>query len=141
MQLRTEDVIRHVGTVESIGERKCVVRIMQSDACQGCAAHSLCASSESREKLVEASTGGRELRVGQRVTVEGALRLGIRAVYICYVIPLLVLVCVLVAGIQMFGEAMGAVVALASLSLYYAVLYFMRDNVGRSFRFRISDES
>ena len=47
------EIIHHKGVVERIDGEKCYVRILQHSACAGCAAHKLCNSSESKEKIIE----------------------------------------------------------------------------------------
>lgn len=140
MNRRHQDTIRHRGIVDSIEGRKCVVRILQSSACQGCTARQLCSSSESKEKLVEVHVQEAGLEVGQHVMLEGSVRQGLRAVYICYLIPLAMMVGVLAYFTLRFSEEIGALSALASLSLYYLGLYLLRDRVGRNFVFRIVSE-
>lgn len=137
MYHKITDTIAHAGIVESIGDGKCVVRILQSSACSGCAAHQLCSSSESKEKLVEAEFEGMELRVGEHVVVEGTVRQGLRAVYIGYLVPLVLMVCALAIGVMLWDEGTGAVLSILALATYYAVLYIFRGRVGKSFAFRV----
>lgn len=132
-----KETIRHQGVVEQTGATTCVVRIMQQTACGGCSVKHLCKSSESKEKTVEASVGDVPVRVGQTVVVEGSLSLGFKAVWIAYAVPLLLMVAVLFLGCTLWGEDVGALLALGGLALYYAVLYLLRDHLNRRFRFRV----
>ena len=139
MQRSQDDIVRHTGIVESIGNGICKVRILQGAACQDCAAHNLCSGSESKEKVVEVQIDEPRVKVGQTVVVEATLRQGLHAVSICYIIPLILLVVSLAICISLFGEEVGALVSLAALSSYYFCIYLMREKIGRKFRFRISD--
>ena len=49
------DIIEHQGTVESIVGSHIRVRIVQTSACATCAAHKFCNSSESKEKMIDAT--------------------------------------------------------------------------------------
>jgi sigma-E factor negative regulatory protein RseC len=130
-----KETIRHEGIVEHIEADICRVRILQASACSGCSARQLCRSSESKEKIVEASLNGLEVQVGENVNVEGTVVQGLRAVYICYLIPLLLMVVSLFIGVKMGGDLTGILLSLAVLAVYYAVLYVFRNNIGKHFGF------
>lgn len=132
-----KETIRHQGVVEQMGATTCVVRILQQAACGGCAVKHLCKSSESKEKLVEASTCGAHLSVGQQVMVEGTVSQGLRAVGIAYVVPLVGMVALLLGCSTLWGEDVGAGLALLFLAVYYAGLYLLRGRLDRRFRFRV----
>ncbi len=133
-----KETIRHEGVVEQVKSTTCLVRIMQQTACGGCAVKHLCKSSESKEKVVEACMDGVPVHVGQMVMVEGSLRQGLRAVWIAYAIPLLLMVGVLFLGCTLWGEDVGALLALLLLGLYYAGLYLFRGHLDRRFRFVVT---
>ena len=130
-----KETIRHQGVVEQVGATTCVVRILQQTACGGCSVRQLCKSSESKEKVVEASVGSEPVHEGQTVMVEGSLRQGLRAVWLAYAVPLLLLVAVLFLGCTLWSEDVGALLALLFLALYYWGLYLLRDRLDRRFRF------
>lgn len=132
-----KDTIKHTGIVEKIDGEKCHVRILQSVACAGCAAHRLCNSSESKEKIVEASCNGEILRVGDSVEVEGTVMQGLQAVYICYVIPLVLIVACLFVGTHTWGELTGIVLSIIVMTAYYTVLYLFRMRIGKHFGFTV----
>lgn len=138
MVRKITDVVKHSGVVERIDGSVCFVRILQHSACSGCAAHKLCNSSESKEKIVEASFHGMELQVGDTVNVEGTVVQGLRAVYLCYLIPLFFMVLILFVGFHVGGDMMGISFSLSFLALYYFVLYLCRNSIGRHFGFTVS---
>jgi sigma-E factor negative regulatory protein RseC len=130
-------IIHHRGVVEKIDGPKCYVRILQHSACSGCAAHKLCNSSESKEKIVEALNVGNEIRVGDTVDVEGTVSQGLRAVYLCYLIPLVLMILFLFLGYHLGGELTGIVFSLFILTVYYFVLYLCRNKIGKHFCFTV----
>lgn len=130
-------IIHHRGVVEKIDGPKCYVRILQHSACSGCAAHKLCNSSESKEKIVEALTVDNEIRVGDTVDVEGTVSQGLRAVYLCYLIPLVLMILFLFLGYHLGGELTGIVFSLFILTVYYFVLYLCRNKIGKHFCFTV----
>jgi sigma-E factor negative regulatory protein RseC len=140
MLMDDKEVIRHEGIVESIGAESCQVRILQASACSSCEARMLCRSSESKEKLIEVRGHYPTLHVGDQVTLAGSVRQGLRASFLAYVVPLILMVIALFVGTRLAGEATGAIAALIVLALYYGVLYLLRDKIGRKFEFKINSK-
>lgn len=136
-----EDIIRHTGTVESIEGSHIRVRIVQTSACASCAAHQYCNSSESKEKIVDVTDrqAAATCRVGQQVEVVGSTSMGMKAVFLAFGAPFLVLVAVLYAAIRLTGgdEVVSALASLASLATYYLILYMYREKLRKKFTFKL----
>lgn len=137
-----EEELRHEGIVDSIDGDVVRVRILQASACGGCQVKSLCKVSESKEKLIEvtdAVAAGR-LAVGQSVNVAGTVGQGMRAVMLAFTLPLLLMLAAVITGYALgASDGVAAIVALAVLVPYYALLFLMRNRIGRKFRFSIID--
>ena len=131
------ETIRHEGIVEQIGAESCLVRILQASACSSCGARQLCRSSESKEKLIEVKEHYSTLQVGDMVTLSGSVHQGLHASVLAYVVPLILMLAALFAGIWLDGEGMGALAALLVLAFYYGILYLLRDKLGKEFAFKI----
>lgn len=130
--------IRHEGIVESIDEGLVVVRILQVSACASCGARKVCRSSESKERFVDVRTDdAARYVVGQPVAVVGQARLGMKAVRIAFLYPLVLLVAVLAGGASSLGESRAALVALAAVVAYDLVLALFRGKLQREFSFSI----
>ena len=134
------DVIRHDGVVDSI-EGDCIhVRIVQASACAACGAKSLCSAAESKEKIIDvygADTSA--YQVGQRVMVEGASSMGMKAVRLAFLFPLLLLVAAVAVAMWFTdsNEVAGAVAALVSLAVYFLVLFACKKRLITKFTFTI----
>ena len=133
------ETIRHEGIIESLGAEGCTVRILQASACSSCSARQLCRSSESKEKLVEVKGHYPTLHVGDRVTLVGSVRQGLRASVLAYVVPLVIMLVVLFLVTHHYGEKLGALAALLALALYYGVLFLLKDKLAGQFLFRIEN--
>ena len=131
--------IRHRGVVDMIDGQTVVVRITQDAACGGCHAKDICHAAGSREKLVEVSgTDAGNLSVGQTVTVSGSESVGMKAVWIAFGLPLLLMFVVLLTAILLGGsEKTSALIAIGVLVPYYIVVYLFRERLKRVFQFRI----
>lgn len=136
-----EDTIRHTGTVESIEGSHIRVRIVQTSACASCAAHQYCNSSESKEKIVDVTDrqAASTCRVGQEVELVGTTSMGMKAVFLAFGVPFVVLVAVLYGTIRLTGgdEVVSALASLASLVIYYLILYMYREKLRKKFTFKL----
>jgi sigma-E factor negative regulatory protein RseC len=134
------DVIKHDGVVDSI-EGNCIhVRIVQASACAACGAKSLCSAAESKEKIVDVY--GADItayQVGQRVMVEGAAAMGMKAVRLAFLFPLVLLVAAvaLVMWLADGNEALAALAALLVLTIYFLLLFANKKKLAREFTFKI----
>ncbi len=134
------DTIKHDGIVDAI-EGDCIhVRILQASACAACGAKSLCSAAESKEKIVDVyGADTKAYQVGQRVMVEGAAAMGMKAVHLAFLFPLLLLVAAVAVsmGLTKGNEAVGAVAALLTLVAYFAVLFACKKRLMNKFTFTI----
>lgn len=132
--------IQHDGIIVAIDEAA-KVRIIQSDACSACRAKSMCLSADSKEKMVtcEVTPEQREtLHVGDKVQVIASERMGWKAVTLAYILPFVVLMIVLVAlDFSIGNEALAGVIALCSVGVYYIVLSFFREKIGKKIQFHL----
>ena len=134
------DVIKHDGVVDSI-EGNCIhVRIIQASACAACGAKSLCSAAESKEKIVDVY--GADItayQVGQRVMVEGAAAMGMKAVRLAFLFPLVLLVAAvaMVMWLADGNEALAALAALLVLTIYFLLLFANKKKLAREFTFTI----
>ena len=134
---KVTDVIKHTGVVEAINGNNCNVRILQHSACSGCSAKRLCNSSESKEKIVTVFLNGVDVCVGETVNIEGTVVQGLRAVYICYLLPLVLMITFAFIGVSLGGDFAGILFSLGILAVYYLVLYLFRNRIGEHFGFTI----
>ena len=134
------DIIQHQGSVESIDGDHVRVKIVQTSACATCAAHKLCNSSESKEKIVDIYTKESvNYIVGQTVNVYGTTSMGMRAVLWAFGVPFVVLVVVLYSSILFTdgNEPLSALAAVGALSVYYLILYMCRNMMAKKFTFTL----
>ena len=149
------EIISHEGIVKEITPDVIKVTIVSKSACAGCHAKGFCSASEMQEKVIEIKRGntatgtGRstaqvqsqaeEYRVGESVSVNMEQRLGNKAVWIVYALPVVILL-ILLLSLQRFvtNELYLGLIVLGAIALYFFVLYLFRGNVGRGFHFTIS---
>lgn len=133
------DLIKHKGIVEKIDGSHVTVRIVQTSACSSCSAKGLCNASESKEKLIDVYQSQVPSRVGEEVVVCGTTSMGMRAVFLAFGIPLLILLAALFVSMRMTGDdaLLSAVIALCAVVPYYLIIYLCKDKLDRTFSFTI----
>lgn len=149
------EIISHEGIVKEITPDVIKVTIVSKSACAGCHAKGFCSASEMQEKIIEIKRGnmatgaGRstvpaqsqaeEYRVGESVSVNMEQKLGNKAVWIAYVLPVVILL-ILLLSLQRFvtNELYLGLIVLGAIALYFFILYLFRGKVGRGFYFTIS---
>ena len=136
------DIIKHRGIVEKVEGSHVVVRIVQTSACAACSAKGLCNASESKEKQVDVYEVNASYRIGEEVVLCGTTSMGMRAVFLAFGIPMLLLLVALFVTMQVTdGDALvSSLVALFAVVPYYLVIYFMKDKLNRTFSFTIEKQ-
>lgn len=134
--------IQHRGVVSRVEGDRVFVRVEQQSACAGCRAKGVCGG-ESEERIIEVATPYASTYEPGESVVVALLRPGMALSSIVwgYFMPFVVLMLVLVAA-KLFGMADGpaAVVTLASVAVYYVVLYVVRRKFERKIQFTIIKE-
>lgn len=130
--------IYHDGIVEKIDGNSVFVRIIQQSACSGCHAQALCTASEKKDKIIEITDTSGTYRPGEKVRICGRSSLGLQAVFLAFVVPLILIVVALTAGNQwQWGDTASAATCLILLAAYYGLLYLFRDKLGKRFTFTL----
>lgn len=132
-------IIIHPGIVDHIDQDRVFVRILSQSACATCHAKGACSVAEVEEKIVEVQLPGQhQYRAGEQVTVRMKQSLGIKAVFLGYILPLLILVLSIIIFLALFdNEGLAAILSLLLLVPYYLILYMLRDNMKQVFNFSI----
>ena len=133
---KMDELIRHNGIVTRIEGEKAFVEITQSSACSACKARSMCMSSESQQKMVEAVMAT-PMNVGDTVEVTVRERLAWRAVLLAYILPFIVMVAVIAAldFATDWSEAVVGTLSLCAIALYYIGLGVFKHRLQRQFSF------
>lgn len=133
-----ESVIEHPGTVEKILEDRIIVHLLAPPACGSCHAKGACGMTDSEEKIIEVFQPGKAVSEGDTVMVVLNKTLGFRALFLGYVIPLLILLITVFLFSELLGsEAFGALSALMLVGIYYIILYFSREKIETQFKFSL----
>ncbi|MCC8154232.1 MAG: SoxR reducing system RseC family protein [Tannerellaceae bacterium] len=130
--------IQHTGIIQRIEGNSIFVKIIQQSACAGCHAKGICSAADSKEKLIEVTDYSGQFNVNEEIVISGKSSLGLFAVFLAFIIPLLLIIVILVAGhLLSWQESISALTALLTLLPYYVLLYFNRDKLKRTFIFTL----
>lgn len=143
MAAESEKIIEHTGTIVGKDGDTLKVEILNNSACGACSAASLCSAVEMKKKVVDvdASASKKEYRVGDVIAFVGEEGMGVRAVLVAYVAPLLLMVAgLLLARWAGCGDAGCAAAALAPLVPFYLTLWLFRGKIDRTFKFRTKNQ-
>lgn len=133
--------ITHPGRIVEITPDFTTVEITVSSACSSCHAKGLCGMSEDEDKIIMVPTDPYTLRaVGDEVTVKTKMTMGLKAVWISYVIPLVILLILILSLSAVFEkEYMTGLVSIAGVALYYFGIWLFRDRLSTEFVFYIKN--
>ena len=133
-------VIGHDGVVSEVTASGYKVSIVSKSACAGCHAKGLCSAADMADKIIDVKSSGPEVfKVGDKVTVNMEESMGMRAVWLVYAIPAVILVTFLLY-LQRLGasELTTGLSVLGAIAVYFVILYLFRKKIGRHFSFTIA---
>lgn len=134
--------VEHEGKIIDISADYISVEIVNKSACAACHAKGVCAASDESIKVIEVpydiSTLVRDYQVGDTVNIVMKGSLGLKAIWIAYVVPLIVLVASIIVfhlcGMSELATGLGA---LAVVAVYYFVVFLFRNKLSKIFTFYI----
>ena len=132
--------INHQGTVAEIYGNSLRVRITQRAACSECKVSAHCHIAEQKEKMVDVhhvkDIG--QYHIGETVTLTFADKTGMRAVWMAFVVPFLIMVvAIFVCSMFTDSEPMMAFTGILVLIPYYIALFLLRDRLKERFAFHV----
>jgi len=131
--------IEHDGTVQRSDNKSVTVKISSASACAGCHDGASCSISRTEEKIVQVA-GYYNVNPGDRVTVLMKKTLGYSAVFLGYIMPLLLVIIMLIILTSLeVPELTAGAGSVGILIPYYLILFLFRNQVNKKFTFTIKD--
>lgn len=135
------EVISHPGRIIDITPEFITVQFTSLSACSACHAAGFCGVAEAEDKLIQIPATLGNWEIGQEVEVCLKRGMGFKAVWLAYVIPLLILLATLLslaaAGLK---EWLAGLVALAATCIYYLILRLFREKLSNEYTFYIKEK-
>jgi len=130
--------ISQSGIVDRVTDQSIFVQTISVSACASCHAKGACQSSDMSPKMIEIDRSkAPSVRPGEQVKVVMQESLGLSAVFIGYIVPLLLLLITLGILSLIATEAVAGLTAIVLLVPYYLILYFFRHRLKKKFSFTI----
>ena len=131
--------IAHKGRIVEIDQDFTTVQILVSSACSSCHAKGLCGMSEEEEKVIMVPTDPYKVyKAGDEVAVHTKMTMGLKAVWISYVIPLAVLMILILSLSSFIGnEYLVGGLSVAGVAVYYFIIWLLKDKLNDEFVFYI----
>lgn len=135
------ELIKHDAIIKEVGKDTIKVSIVSKAACVSCQLRGVCSVADIQEKEINVKkplTGLDKYEIGEQVNVVMTESLGLKALFLGYILPFIVLMTVLIVSYSFtHNEPLSGLLALASLGPYYFVLYLLRKKFEREFSFEI----
>lgn len=129
--------IEHEGKVERVSTDSVDIRIASEAACSGCHAEGFCSLTGREHKIIHV-TGKYKVEEGDTVSVVISESTGYKAVFLGYLLPLLLLIISLVLLLSFsVREIIAGLVSIGILAPYFFILYFFRERINQSFTFTL----
>ena len=130
--------IEHLGIVQSITDRMIKVLFVQETACSTCHVQGVCSVPDGKNQEVEVVDSSNQFIVGEQVNIVLEESLGMRALFLSYILPFILVVFVLGIASSIFNnDLMAGSISLFCLIPYYYYLYLKRDKLKKIFSFKI----
>ena len=134
-----KEQVKHTGKVVSMNPQLTTVQIVSHSACSECHAAGLCGMSEYTEKAIQVPTDPyASYGVGDEVQVVLQASMGMKAVWIAYFLPLVVLLAValglIALGVQ---EVVAGLTGIAAVGVYYLIIWLLRGKLQNEYVFTI----
>lgn len=134
------ELLRHTGIIKQVTPHSLIVSIVNQSACSSCHAKGACSVSDIQEKEIEISSWKRTYSPGTMVTVLFRESSGMKALFLGYMLPFLILMITLVVAVTVTGnEILAGILALLVLVPYYLVLYLLKDKIKQTFTFELEE--
>ena len=137
-----KEQVKHTGRVMSLTPQLTTVEIVSHAACAECHAASVCGMSEFVEKAIQVPTSPyAKYGVGDEVHVVLKASMGMKAVWIAYFLPLLVLLAVALGLIALgVTEVWAGLAGIAAVGVYYFVIWLLRDRLRNEYVFAVEEK-
>jgi sigma-E factor negative regulatory protein RseC len=134
--------VEHIGKVVSMTPQTTTVAFVSHAACSSCKAAGLCGMSEAREKAIQVPTDPyASYGVGDEVMVYLKASMGMKAVYLAYLVPLLVLLAVSLGLIGLgVRDYVAGLSGIGAVALYYLVLSLLKERLSNEYVFTIASK-
>jgi sigma-E factor negative regulatory protein RseC len=130
--------ITHEGIVQEVRDNNITVSFVSQPACSLCNLKNVCSLAESEVKNLEIISQENNYHVGEKVNVVLSQSSGFRAVFLGYILPLIIVCFTLILLLKLTNnEALAGLTSILMLVPYYLILWLLRRVIKKNFKFRL----
>ncbi|HBF88537.1 MAG TPA: Fis family transcriptional regulator [Bacteroidales bacterium] len=130
--------VEHIGFVQEINENVIKVSILSQSACAACHAKGACSSSDMQDKIIEVKSFNNSFSLGEKVNVILQESLGVKAMILGYLFPLIVvLISIVITTNLTSSEGIAGLISISTLIPYYFMIYLFKNKLSKTFSFAI----
>jgi len=136
--MNKDAIIEHKGTISEIKNNSIFVELNVQSACSSCHAKGMCGFDRAT-KTIEIITTDISYEIGEIVKVKLNESLGMKALFLGYILPFLILATTLILflAVTKLSEGLSAILAISLLIPYYLILFLNKDKIKKEFDFKI----
>ena len=139
IQMDSTKEVKHTGLVKSVQSTGITVSMIVNSGCASCQIKGTCNMSEQTEKELTIDCAPSEYKVGQMVLVRLKTSQGFHALFLGYILPLIVLIAAVVVAISITNnEGLSGLIGLASLVPYYLILFLLKNKIKNKFTYVVN---
>jgi sigma-E factor negative regulatory protein RseC len=129
--------IEHEGLVKDADEKSVTIILSPLTTCSGCYSEKSCGMAGSQEKVVKVD-GSFDVKPGDKVVVIMKQSLGYAALFLGYVLPLIIVLLFLIFLLALsLDELYSGMISLGILIPYYSGLFVYRKYIDKKFSFTL----
>jgi sigma-E factor negative regulatory protein RseC len=135
--MENENTVEHKGIVSNIKDGIVYVDLLVQSACSSCHAKGVCGV-DTAHKTIEVKDNSFQYSIGDSVVVMLKESLGMRAIFLGYLLPFIVVLSSLIILKSLnVNDGFSALLSLLLLAPYYFILYLTRNSIKKKFNFSI----
>lgn len=130
--------VEHIGRVQEITLNDIKVAIQPQASCVGCQAQAVCGNDNKNEKFVVVHRQNHNYIVGETVKVILLQSLGFWALFVSYILPIILVFATLIIFIKIgFNEGFAGLFSLLVLVPYFFIIYCLKGSISKKINFDI----
>ena len=134
--MQSDNTIEHEGIVASISGDLMKVQMQRSSACGACHAKGVCGTGDDQEMTVHVKSG-ESYHPGEHVKVIIRQGLAMKAVFLSYVMPLIIVIVSLFVLSYFAPEGIAGLLSILALVPYFLFLKFSNQKLEKNFAVKI----
>lgn len=136
--MNSNECIEQKGIIEGIKENRIKIRFHPLSVCTSCQTKSLCNLKVNKSDIIDLVDKSGNYSVGDEVNLIIKKSLGFAALFLGYILPLIIVLLFLVFFLSVgYNEIFAGLGSLLLLAPYYFILYLARKNIRNRFKITI----